>query len=470
MVCFLCFFVLLHTYDSSWAQNSNAEEKETLLDYTTPGAEQKEPQVEENAPDLSGPVELWTFIDSYRFVSGKMVHLTVQLLWKLGISVNTEKFENVDLSPFKVENVTIGERQIFNNDRDYQLITFMLSLPDDKEEGAYTIPSITIPYKDEVNKFTGQATTSPIPLKKVPIMVEAMVDKDVISLGDRVHYQITVWHEKYIEILKDNLKTCKFDPFKILDCDFREETDGRLKKLIVDYEISVYDLAEEENTLEIPSLPVLYYRQTGEVPEREEGEELLVTQQVSTPAILVLMNSLLKKVDVPLESVKGIITYPKRNVYFRGYLPIIFGAIIIAVLGVLEARKYVGKISSIVKEKVAESPMVHAEKIEELVEGFNCDAEAHELRKSVVNTSYALRVFLGALVEVPKEKVLSYTTTKIIETLKTRKIADNLIEHASSILKTFDSAIFGKADTAELGKAIHGVKDLLKEARKRGYC
>ncbi|MDR4498553.1 MAG: hypothetical protein MRK02_11640 [Candidatus Scalindua sp.] len=440
------------------------------MDYATPGSEQKAPQVEENAPDLSGPVELWTFIDNYRFVSGKMVHLTVQLLWKLGINVNTEKFENVDLSPFKVENVTIGERQIFNNDRDYQLITFMLSLPDDKEEGLYTIPSITIPYKDEVNKITGQATTSPIPLKKVPIMVEASVDKDVVNLGDRIHYQIMIWHERYIEILKENLKTFKFDPFKMLDCNFREETDGRLKKLIVDYDISVYDLAEEENTLEIPSLPVLYYKQTDEVPEREEGEELFVTQQVSAPAILVLMNSLLKKVDVPLESVKGIVTYPKRNIYLRGYLPIIFGAIIIAVLGVLEMRKYAGKISSIVREKVAESPKVHAEKLEELVEGFNCDAESQELRKSVVNTGYALRVFLGALAEVPKESILSFTTTKIIQTLKMRKVADNLIEPACLILKTFDSAIFGKADTTELEKAVHGIKDLLKEAKKRGYC
>ena len=72
----------------------------------------------------------------------------------------------------------------------------MLSLPDDKGEGLYTIPSITIPYKDEVDKITGQATTSPIPLKKVPIMVEASVDKDAVNPGDRVHYKITIWHER----------------------------------------------------------------------------------------------------------------------------------------------------------------------------------------------------------------------------------------------------------------------------------
>ena len=80
----------LNNADNSWAQNSNSVKKEESLDYATPGSEQKEPQDEESAPDLSGPVELWTFIDNYRFVSGKMVHLTVQLLWKLGINVNTE--------------------------------------------------------------------------------------------------------------------------------------------------------------------------------------------------------------------------------------------------------------------------------------------------------------------------------------------------------------------------------------------
>ncbi|KAA3603815.1 MAG: hypothetical protein D8M57_05320 [Candidatus Scalindua sp. AMX11] len=383
--------------------------------------------------------------------------------------MDTEQFKEVDLSPFKVEKVTIGEREIFNNDRDYQLITFMLSLPDEEEEGVYTIPSFTIPYKDEVNDIEGTAKTSPVALKKVPIMLEAVVDKDVINLGDRVHYQLTVWHEKDLEILKENLTTCKIDPFTLLDCKQVEEVDGRLKKLIVDYGISVYDLAEEEHTLEIPSLPILYYKKTEELLVQEDGEALFETQQINAPAIPILINSVLKKVDVPLESIKGPVTYPQIIIWLRGYLPILLGGIVIVFLGVLEGKKYVSRVSRVVKEKVAESPMVHAERLEALVDGFSLEAEEQVLRKWVVNAGYALRVFLGSLVELPKEKVLSFTTTKMINVLKGQKLANILIESSFYVLKTFDLAIFGDVDKAELQKVVSEIKDLLKEAKRRGY-
>lgn len=450
----------------SWAQDADSGEKIAESDIDVIGYGQQE---EKEKLEISEPVELWTFVENYRFVSGKMIHLTVQLLWKLGISVNTDQFKEVNLSPFKVEDVTIGEREIFNNDRDYQLVTFMLSLPEELEEGVYTIPSFTIPYKDEANDAVGEAKTSPVAMKKVPIMIEAAVDKDVVNLGDRVRYQLTIFHERYLEILKENLQRCNIDPFTLLDCKYEAEVDGRLQKLIVDYEISVYDLAEEENMLEIPSFPILYYKKTEESLGQEEGETLFETQQINAPAVPILINSVLKKIDVPLESIKGIEPYPQRIISLRGHLPVIFGGIIIIFLGVLEVRKYGGRISRIVKEKVAESPMVHAERLEALVEGFSFEAEENELRKTVINTGRALRVFLGSLVEVPADQALSFTTTKMIKVLRSKMLANILIESASHAMKSFDVAIFGDIDKIVLEKGVNQIKDLLVEAKKRGY-
>lgn len=465
----LGLFVPLFNYGECRAQYTAAEKKIGPTDNNILGYGQKDPGEDEEAPDLSAPVELWTYISDYRFISGKMINLTVQMLWKLGINVNTKEFETVDLSPFKIEKVTIGERQIFNNDRDYQLITYSLSLPDQEKEGEYTIPAFSISYKDEVNQINDQAQTSPIPLRKVPIILEADVDKDFVNLGDRMNYKITIWHERYVEILKDNMKTFKFSPFQVINYEFKEETEGRLKKLTANYEISIYDLAEKGNSFEIPSLPILYYTKTDEELIQDDDEKLFITHKVSTPAILVSMNSLLKRIDVPLERIKGPVKYPQKSICLRGHLPIIFGVIIILVLGVLEAKKYVGRFAKVVKEKIVESSLTRAEKLQELVEDFNFDAETNELRKSIVNAGCAFRVFLGSMAEAPQEKVLSFTTTKIINALKDKKIAGNVIESANNTLKTFDSAIFGNIDKAVIEKIINEIKEILKETNRRGY-
>ena len=100
-------------------------------------------------PEMDAAAELWLFVEDYRFVTGKMIHLTLQLIWKLGVSVDVEEFSTVDLSPFRIEKVTIGERQIFNNDSDFSVITYILSLPDDAEMGIYTVPAFFISYTDE---------------------------------------------------------------------------------------------------------------------------------------------------------------------------------------------------------------------------------------------------------------------------------------------------------------------------------
>ncbi|MBM2834249.1 MAG: hypothetical protein HW406_1410 [Candidatus Brocadiaceae bacterium] len=86
---------------------------------------QEQPQTQEQAEGgqefvlTDKPLEIWTFIDDYRVITGKTLHLTVQVLWKLGITVNLEGVDKIDLSPFRIEGVTIGERQIFDNGRRY---------------------------------------------------------------------------------------------------------------------------------------------------------------------------------------------------------------------------------------------------------------------------------------------------------------------------------------------------------------
>ncbi|MFN3467795.1 MAG: hypothetical protein ACK4WF_08865, partial [Candidatus Brocadiales bacterium] len=98
---------------------------------SAPGLEK--PAVE--VPTTERPVEIWVFPSTQRLVTGKTLLLTVQVIWRLGINVVLEDLEKVDLSPFKVEKVTVGERQIFENERDFRVVQYLLSLPEGAKEG-----------------------------------------------------------------------------------------------------------------------------------------------------------------------------------------------------------------------------------------------------------------------------------------------------------------------------------------------
>ncbi len=459
----LCAFVIFTAFNSCKAQQSGYGQTQEYGDSVRPL------DTDTLIPEMNESVELWLFVQDYRFGTGKMIHLTLQMVWKLGVSVDVEEFKAVDLSPFKIEKVTVGERQIFNNDSDFCVITYILSLPDEKEAGVYTVPVFSIPYKDEVNKKSGQVQTSSMALKKVPILVETELDRDVVDIGDRLKYKLTIWHEKYVRILDENMEQFNFNPFKVVDFRINEEIEGRLTKTTVEYEISIYELPDQSENFEIPSLPVLYSIDSEERVEQEKGENTSTTRKISVPAIPVLINSLLKRIDVPLESVKGPLVYSQKDICMRSHLPVIVGVIIIVVLGGNEIRKLVYRMSDAIRQRMAKSPLACAERLEKLLAGFNSDIGNDELRKSIVSIDCASRVFLGALVNLFGDVVRSMTTVKLIYTIKDKKLAGGIVEPAHKALKSFDAVIFGDINNEVIEKAIGEVHEVLKEARRHGY-
>ncbi|MFQ5687932.1 MAG: hypothetical protein ACE5GV_14870 [Candidatus Scalindua sp.] len=459
----LCAFVIILCLDSCKAQNSGYRQHQEYGESVQPS------DTDTLIPEMDEAVELWLYVENYRFITGKMIQLTLQMVWKLGVSVNVEEFKVVDLSPFEIEKVTIGDRQIFNNDSDFRVITYILSLPDDAEEGVYTVPAFSIYYNDEANKTSGHVQTSPMALKKVPIMVEAELDRDIVNIGDRLKYKLTIWHEKYVHILKENMEGLNLNPFKLINFGINEEIEGRLRKTTVEYELSIYELPDQSENFEIPSLPVIYSIDCEGKVKQEEGERTVATQKISAPAIPVLINSLLKRIDVPLEGIKGPLVYSQRDICLRSHLPVIMGVVIIIVLGGNEVRKLVYRMSAIIKERMAMSPLAHAERLEKLINDCNSDAEGDDLRRSVVKIDCASRAFLGSLVEAPGEVVRSVTTAELIDIIRDKKLAKEIVESADNVLKAFDSVIFGDIDKDVIEKAMGEVQEILKEAKRRGY-
>ncbi len=462
-ITFLCSFVFLMSFNTCKAQQSGYGREQEYGDSVEPR------DIDTLIPEMNEAVELWLFVDDYRFVTGKMVHLTLQMVWKLGVSVDVEEFNTVDLSPFRIEKVTVGERRIFNNDSDFCVITYILSLPDDAEEGVYTVPAFSISYNDEANKRSGHAQTSTMSLKKVPILVETALDRDVINIGDRLKYTLTVWHEKYVQILEENMRQLNLNPFQLKDFSINEEAEGKLRKTTIEYDLSIYELPDKSENFEIPSMPVLYCdEREASVRQGEEGKSP-ATRRIGTPAIPVLINSLLKRIDVPLEGSKGPLVYSKKDICLRSHLPVIMGFVIIIALGANEIKKLVYRMSAIIKERMAMSPLAHAERLEKLIAGFNSDAGDDELRQSIVSIDCTLRGFLGALKEMRRDVVRSVTTAKLIDLIRDKKMADEIVYSADGVLKSFDCVIFGDINKDAIKKALDEVQEILKEAKRRGY-
>ena len=462
-ITFLCTFVFIMYFSTCKAQQTGYGREQEYGDSVQPR------DIDTLIPEMDEALELWLFVDDYRFVTGKMVHLTLQMVWKLGVSVDMEEFNTVDLSPFRIEKVTVGERQIFNNDSDFCVITYILSLPDDAEEGVYTVPAFSISYNDEANKSTGHTQTSTMSLKKVPILVETDLDRDVINIGDRLKYTLTIWHEKYIQILEENMRQLNLNPFQLRDFRINKEAEGKLRKTTIEYDLSIYALPDKEENFEIPSMPVLYCdEREGDVMQGEEGKSP-ATRRIGTPAIPVLINSLLKRIDVPLEGSKGPLVYSKKDICLRSHLPVIMGFVIIIALGANEIKKLVYRMSAIIKERMAMSPLAHAEKLEKLIAGFNSDEGDDELRQSIVSIDCTLRGFLGALKEMRRDVVRSVTSAKLIDIIRDKKMAEEIVVAADGVLKSFDCVIFGDINKDAIKKALDEVQEILKEAKRRGY-
>lgn len=462
-IIFLCTFGILISFHACEAQQSGYGREQEYGDSVQPR------DIDTLIPEMDEAVELWLFVDDYRFVTGKMIHLTLQMVWKLGVSIDTEEFNKVDLSPFKIEKVTVGERQIFNNDSDFCVITYILSLPDDADEGVYTVPAFTISYNNEANKTSGQVQSSPMALKKVPILVETELDRDVINIGDRLKYTLTIWHEKYVQILEENMRQLNLSPFQLRDFRINEEVEGKLRKTTIEYDLSIYELPDKSENFEIPSMPVLYCNEREGDIKQGEKEKSPATRRISTPAIPVLINSLLKRIDVPLEGAKGPLVYSKKDIWRRSHLPVIMGIVIIIVLGSNEIKKLIYRMSAIIKERMAMSPLAYAERLEKLIAAFNSDVGDDELRRYVVDIDCALRGFLGALKEMRKDVVRSVTTAKLIDIIRDKKMAEEIVGAADNVLKSFDCVIFGEINKDVIKKAVDEVLEILKEAKRHGY-
>ena len=411
------------------------------------------------------PLEIWTFIDDYRVITGKTLHLTVQVMWKLGITVNLEGVDKIDLSPCKIEGVTIGDRQIFDNEHDYIVITYTLSLPSSLGEGIYSIPSFTLSYRNEVDKTEGKSASSPVAIKKVPILVEGKVDKDVITIGDRINYALTIRHEKNVRLVWENIEKLNFSPFDILKRDIEKQTEGSIEKILINYTLSLYEIGGKKKTPEIPELTILYYKES-QTPsgETKSDTSLIETREVKIDPMPVIVNSLLKAVDVPLEGLKGPLYYSKKDVFLRGYVTIGIGVALFLFLGVTALRSMAGRLSPVSPKPVTETPKIALERLKHAVASFQFTGEEKLNRTNVQDINKSLRTYIGTLLGISNEAAQSVTTTDFFNYDTQKRLTGEISTTARTVLKQIDTVVYGRQIKKEMvDKILQGIEEIIKQ-------
>jgi len=412
------------------------------------------------------PLEIWTFIDDYRVITGKTLHLTVQVMWKLGITVNLEGVDKIDLSPCKIEGVTIGDRQIFDNEHDYIVITYTLSLPSSLGEGIYSIPSFTLSYRNEVDKTEGKSASSPVAIKKVPILVEGKVDKDVITIGDRINYALTIRHEKNVRLVWENIEKLNFSPFDILKRDIEKQTEGSIEKILINYTLSLYEIGGKKKTPEIPELTILYYKES-QTPsgETKSDTSLIETREVKIDPMPVIVNSLLKAVDVPLEGLKGPLYYSKKDVFLRGYVTIGIGVALLLFLGVTALRSMAGRLSPVLPKPVSETPQIALERLKNAIKSFQFTNEDTKDRRNIHNINKAFRTYVGTLMGISNETAQSSTTSSFLNYDTQKRLSAETSTITQTVLKQLDILVYSKHILREaVDKMLQGIEEIIKLA------
>lgn len=419
------------------------------------------PQARE-IPTTENPLEVWVFLDNPRIISEKMITLTVQVVWKLGVKVELDSLTGIDLSPFIVEQITIDERKIFDNTKDFMVIQYLLSLPNDLKHGDYIIPAFSVPYFNKVDNTHGAASSYPITVRKAPILVEARLDKDVFDIGDRIKYKLTILNEKNVNVLFENLERFNFEPFEVLDTSVHKETIGQLESTVIEYSLAIYEIGTEKQQYEIPSIPVTYYIEPDvehKVYRAEKG--VLETKEFKMPPVPVLINSLLKTVDIPLEGVKGPVVYAKYELCRRSHSLIILGIGILVVIGVIELKRVSRKIPAATKAPVDTSKNA-SERLSGLVSSYRSGERKYDDKEFVAGIDTDLRIFLGTLAGVTREMALSLTTSQFVNDYLSGKLSRGLVEQSQNTLKHLDLMIFGgTVEKAEVEKVLSEVEELL---------
>ncbi len=258
------------------------------------------------------------------------------------------------------------------------------------------------------------------------ISVESEVDKSTITIGDRIHYTLTVKHSPDVQVEMPafgiNLGQFEIQDYQVTE---PEKVDGQLIEAIT-YRISIYDIGDYT----IPPVIVKYTAEGDSIPNELQSEEIAILVESVNPSEA----EDIKEIKDPL------IMPPDYAFYYwlaglAGLLILIIAAIYI----------YMKKFKKVDLPFFASAPPRPAHEIAyealDKLEKSGLLAERN-LKKYYVQISGIIRVYLAGRYEID---VLEMTTTELTEALLTvYDIDERQIDMIRDFLNQSDLVKFAK--------------------------
>ncbi len=411
------------------------------------------------------PVEILAAIDRAKFVGEQNIVLKAEIVFYQQVNPFWEELTKVNFSPFKLEKTILGERKIFDREkeltRDCREVTFLLSLPASSVYGHYTIPSFSLGYSYFQGKreIKGAAKSKVIKVEKVPILVTIAVAKDTITIGEHNTIRLTVWREKFINLLNQELKSQAKEPqviedegfqrwlkslearnqkitdfnkldfpnFKILDKKSWVKLQGSVIMEIFEYRFAFYELGGKEFLL--PKFHIWYLNKSQEDKTQKPKE-------IVTPPLAMQINLVVRPGRKTLEWLKSPEPNRKNNIYYFGYGPMALGGIFFLVfaagitISFFRSRKK--KVDSSI---VSESPCEIKNRILSLNESLTTE------RGSLIQVRNEIFKLFGSISEIPANQAAAKTTSQMLTILEQKGFSENSRKVLKSTLSAIDELI-----------------------------
>ncbi len=285
----------------------------------------------------------------------------------------------------------------------------------------------------------------------------------MITIGDHINYTLTIRHEKKVKLLWENIEKLSFSPFDVLKKDIVKQKEGNIEKISINYTLSLYELGGKKKTPEIPAQIITYYE--GSQPNSAKTDRTSIeTQEVKTIPIPIIINSLLKAVDVPLEGIKGPLYYPKRYILMHGYLPIGLGIVLFLTFCVTVMRSATKRSLSIAPKPIHETPQIALERLKNAMAQFQFTNESAIDQNHIYNIDKALRIYIGTLIGLSSETAQSITTSGFLANDTKKQLPEETYTTIQTVLKQLDALIFGKhIDKETANKMMQGIEEIMAQ-------
>jgi hypothetical protein len=257
------------------------------------------------------------------------------------------------------------------------------------------------------------------------ITVSSSVDKQEITIGDKIHYKLKITHGKDIKV--DSPKPgANLGQFDILD--FKENTpvekEGKITE-VIDYIISNYDIGDYK----IPPLTITYKNKKGEPKELKTNEITIKVKSVVNPQ------------EKDIRDIKDVAIIP---IDYSPYIKLGIGLVILIILiiSLIYYIRYRRRKANLSLEDISvkypphEQAYMSLKALEE--KGF---IEKGKIKEFYIEFSDIIRTFIARRYEVD---ALERTTYELMELLKDSDIETQNTQLLNEILDESDFVKYAK--------------------------